>query len=163
MDSFEKLTPDLLKGKLLSDIGGTALIYDGVFQGSPVVIKEARNYLTTPIIQQEHDFLLNPPEPIYHKLLDYGIPTDWNIRTRFVGLVPEAVTQPMYDRGITVLEKVNGKALVNSDEATNFQVPLKFQLFYSSDSKEGITLKHNSKVMQHCNDLKNKDFITTIK
>ena len=62
MDSQEQLGPDLIKGRLLSDIGGTALIYDGIFQDEPVVIKEARNLQFAPIIQKEHDFLLDPPE-----------------------------------------------------------------------------------------------------
>ena len=126
MDSFEKITPDLTKGKLLSDIGGTARVYDGIFQGTPVVIKEARNLSVAPIIQSEHDFLLTTPGAIEHQLSNYGIPTDWTVRTRFVKVIPDAVTKAMYDKGVTVLEKIDGRALVNSDESINLGVPLKF-------------------------------------
>lgn len=126
IDSSEKLTPDLTKGKLLSDIGLTALVYDGIFQGTPVIIKQARNPSFAYIIQREHDFLRNPPNAIEHQLSDFGIPNNWKVRTRFVNVVPDAVTRAMYDKGVTVLEKVNGKTLTNPDESTNSQVPLKF-------------------------------------
>ena len=78
------------------------------------------------MIQREHDFLMSPPiGPIDASLKDYGIPSDWQVRKRFVQLINQAITPEMYKRGTIVLEKAQGKAL-SSESKTNNNIPFKF-------------------------------------
>lgn len=78
------------------------------------------------MIQREHDFLMSPPiGPVDANLTDYGIPSDWKVRTRFVQLINNAITPEMYKRGIIVLEKAQGKAL-SRESTTDQSLPFKF-------------------------------------
>jgi hypothetical protein len=122
----EGLSSGLIKGSLLSkDIGGTAFIHDALYLGSPVVIKQARDEATIPLIQQEYAFLLDPPiKSVEAKFSDYGLPSDWTVQTRFVNLIPSAVTPSMFQKGIIVLEKLSGKSLIDkAGRSANLEIP----------------------------------------
>lgn len=128
MSAIEGQSPGLIKMGLLSDLGGTSLVYDGLHKGQPVVIKKARaGKDIIPIIQSEYNFLLNPPDvTINANLSDYGIPTDWKVNVRLVRPIPGAVTDAMYKDGTIVLEKIEGKALLDKKGEGDQKIPIKF-------------------------------------
>ena len=128
MATEDLLSPGLIKGKLLSELGGTALIFDALYHGNPVVIKQAINERTIPFIQREHEFLTHPPfDSVDASFRDFGMPTNWKTYIKFVGEVSDAVSPVMLQKGVIVLEKVSGKTIFNDEEnKVNLDVPLKF-------------------------------------
>jgi hypothetical protein len=127
MMSEEVLSPGLIKGRLLTESGGYARIFEGLYNGNPIVIKQAKSRDCILNIQKEHEFLLHPHDSVTAQFSDYGIPSDWRLHTRFINLIPEAVTPQMLQKGITVLEKVAGMPLSsNSDLVANMRLPRKF-------------------------------------
>lgn len=153
MFTNESLAPGLTKNRLLTRIGSMGDVYSGLFNGQEVIIKQAKHPNAVAEVNKEIQFLREHTVwSMASRMSDYGIPlADWSVNTHFIHPVEQAITPEMESNGLIVLEPAKGKTLMDSNEQTNFTLPLKFHFAAIMGwlhslrelKKEGITMDSN--------------------